>query len=147
VEGEKVDEGDADADAAVKGAEGSWNVKEVVVRGAKRVKKGDGGGSGSGGVGRDEEDEDDDMDEGEGEGEGEVDEHDDADATEEEEDEEVEDEDDEAGDVGDDDIDRVEDLDRDSRSRRLVDPDAGDDTESDDENGPGSQLRGGLGMG
>ncbi|CEN62210.1 hypothetical protein ASPCAL08848 [Aspergillus calidoustus] len=142
---EKEGEGDGDADAVVKGVEGNANVKEVVVRGAKRVKKGDSGESGIGGVGRDEEDEDDDMDDGEGEGEG--DEHDDADATEEEEDEEIEDEDDEAGDVGDDDIDRVEDLDRDSRSRRLVDPDAGDDTESDDENGPGSQLRGGLGMG
>ncbi|KAJ0424630.1 histone-fold-containing protein [Aspergillus carlsbadensis] len=143
VEGEKGGEGDVDADAVVKGAEGNANVKEVVVRGAKRVKKGDSGGGGAGGVGREDEDEDDDMDEGEGEG----DEHDDADATEEEEDEEVEDDDDEAGGVGDDDIDRVEDLDRDARSRRLVDPDAGDDTESEDENGPGSQLRGGLGMG
>ncbi|KAL3460723.1 histone-fold-containing protein [Aspergillus heterothallicus] len=132
----------ADGDAVVKSAEENANVTEVVVRGAKRVKKGDSGGTG--GVGREDEDEneDDEMDEGEGE------EHDvDADATEEEEEEDDEDEEDEAGEVGDDDIDRVEDLDRDTRSRRLVDPDAGDDTESDDDNGPGSQLRGGLGMG
>ncbi|KAL2835785.1 histone-fold-containing protein [Aspergillus pseudoustus] len=151
-EGEATKQGeDGNRDTDVKTAEQNPNVKEVVVRGAKRVKKGDGGGGGTSGVGRDDEDEneDEDMDDGEGEGE----EHDaDADATEEEEEEEEEedeDEDDEAGEGGvdDDDNDRVEDLDRDPRSRRMVDPDAGDDTESDSENGPGSQLRGTLGLG
>ncbi|KAL2817832.1 histone-fold-containing protein [Aspergillus granulosus] len=144
-EGKGEKEAGGAEETVTKDAEVNPDVKEVVVRGAKRVKKGDGR-NGTGGVGREDEDEneDDDMDEGEGEGE----EHDaDADATDDEEEEEDEDEDDEAGDRGDDDLDRVEDLDRDTRPRRMVDPDAGDDSDSDDENGPGSQLRGDLGLG
>ncbi|KAL4941329.1 histone-fold-containing protein [Aspergillus oleicola] len=113
---------------------GSGEKKEVVVRGVKRVKM-----DGNGGEVEveDEEDQDHDMeDEGEAE---EVEEEHDEDATEEE--EEEDEGDDEAHE--DEDIDRVEDLDHRSR---MTDPDAGGDTDSDEE-GPGSQLRGDLGLG
>ncbi|KAL2832151.1 histone-fold-containing protein [Aspergillus cavernicola] len=119
---------------------GEREEKEVVVRGAKRVKRDEGGGEV--GVGRDvDEDEDGDEDDNDNGEDGEEEEHDE---NETEEEEEEEDDDEEV--VEDDDIDRVEDLDPDARARRMVDPDDGDDTESDDE-GPGSQLRGDLGLG
>ncbi|KAL4924362.1 putative CBF/NF-Y family transcription factor [Aspergillus undulatus] len=145
----KSGDGDGDAAPAAGGgeeqAEGPTGTgpikKEVAVRGAKRVKR-----DGAGNEVVDEEDEDHDMeDEGEGEGDGveaEEEEHEeDADATEEEE------EDDEHEDEGREyDVDRVEDLDRGARARRMMDPDAGGDTDSDEE-GPGSQLRGDLELG
>ncbi|KAL4865237.1 histone-fold-containing protein [Aspergillus spectabilis] len=139
--GENGDKG-ADVDADVdkgEGKIGEGEKKEVVVRGVKRVKRGEGE-IGGGGDGDEEEEEDvvDEVDEVDAE------EHDEI-ATEEEDEEEDDDDNDEEA-SEDDDIDRVEDLDRGSR-RRMVDPDAaGDDTESDDE-GPGSQLRGDLGLG
>ncbi|KAL4969126.1 putative CBF/NF-Y family transcription factor [Aspergillus stella-maris] len=107
---------------------GSGEKKEAVVRGVKRVKR---DGNGADVEVEDEEDQDHDMeDEQEAE---EVEEEHDEDATEEEEDEDEEVREDE-------DIDRVEGLDH------LMDPDAGGDTDSDEE-GPGSQLRGDLGLG
>ncbi|KAL4905889.1 histone-fold-containing protein [Aspergillus multicolor] len=118
---------------------------EVVLRGAraKRVKR-DGNGNGEVEV-DDHENEDDEDDEGDDVGEvDEVEEEheEDGDATE---DEEEEDEDEDKA-REDEDIDRVEDLDRGERARRMVDPDAAGDSDSDDE-GPGSQLRGDLGLG
>lgn len=115
--------------------------KDVAVKGAKRVKRD--------GVEGNEVDEDETEDEenGDGEGEGEdveevMDEEHDEDATEEEEVEEDDDEQEETHE--DEDVDRVEDLDRGAR-RRMVDPDAAD-SDSDDE-GPGNQLRGDMGLG
>ncbi|KAL4916257.1 histone-fold-containing protein [Aspergillus aurantiobrunneus] len=126
----------------VEGAEGEK--KEVVVRGVKRVKRDDGAGDEE----EDDQDQDQDQDgedEGGGVGDGddvEEEEHDE-DATEEE---EEDDEDEEDGGEGEN-IDRVEDLDRGARARRMVDPDAaGDETESEDER-PGGQLRADLGLG
>ncbi|OJI97491.1 hypothetical protein ASPVEDRAFT_59191 [Aspergillus versicolor CBS 583.65] len=138
-EGEtKTDEnGDGDGETQT-GTIGEGEKKEVVVRGVKRLKK-DGAGAGAGGDEAEEDDQDQDgEDEIEDAGD-EVEEEHDEDATEEE--EEDEDEEEEAGEN--DDIDRVEDIDR---ERRMMDPDAGDDTESDDD-GPGSQLRGNMGLG
>ncbi|KAL4796364.1 histone-fold-containing protein [Aspergillus venezuelensis] len=113
---------------------GSGGKKEVIVRGVKRVRR---DGNGADVEVEDEEDQDQDQDqdhdmEDEQEAE-EVEEEHDEDATEEEEDEDDEVREDE-------DIDRAEGLDH------LMDPDAGGDTDSDEE-GPGSQLRGDLGLG
>lgn len=131
-------EGEGDGEIQT-GAIGGGEKKEVVVRGVKRVKR-DGAGAGAGGDDAEEDDQDKDgEDEVEDAGD-EMEEDHDEDATEEEEEEE-EDEEEEAGEN--DDIDRVEDIDR---ERRMMDPDAGDDTESDDD-GPGSQLRGNMGLG
>ncbi|KAL2872051.1 putative CBF/NF-Y family transcription factor [Aspergillus lucknowensis] len=146
-EGAKGTNANANTGVGVGAEEG---VKEVVMRGAKRVKKGgEAGGDGNGVVGREDEDEDDVDVDNEHEAEDDVDEKEehDEDATEEEE-EEDDDEEEEGGegDAVDEDFDRVEDLDRDARARRMVDPDAGDDTESDDD-GPGNQLRGDQGLG
>ncbi|BCS25799.1 putative CBF/NF-Y family transcription factor [Aspergillus puulaauensis] len=128
-------EGEGDGEIQT-GAIGGGEKKEVVVRGVKRVKR-----DGAGGDDAEEDDQDKDgEDEVEDAGDGVEEEHDE-DATEEEEEEEEEDEEEEAGEN--DDIDRVEDIDR---ERRMMDPDAGDDTESDDD-GPGSQLRGNMGLG
>ncbi|PWY83135.1 histone-fold-containing protein [Aspergillus sclerotioniger CBS 115572] len=67
---------------------------------------------------------------------------------EEEEEEEDEEEEEEHKDEEENDIDRVEDLDRDARAKRLMNPDVeGDESDSEDEDGPGSQLRGDLGLG
>ncbi|KAL4952615.1 histone-fold-containing protein [Aspergillus filifer] len=113
---------------------GSGEKKEVVLRGVKRVKR-DANGNGVGGEvdAEDEEDQDQDHDMEDEQEQEEVEEEHDGDATEEEdeEDEEVREYED---------IDRVEGLDH------LMDPDAGGDTDSDEE-GPGSQLRGDLGLG
>ncbi|KAK1150177.1 hypothetical protein N8T08_000079 [Aspergillus melleus] len=138
-----VDVGKEDSTSMVEGKEkdaekeglGSANV----TRGAKRVKR-DVNGSGVHG-----DDEDDDGDETQDEPE-KVDENETEVEEEEEDDEEDEDEDEVPEEE---DPDRVEDLDRDSRAKRTMDPDAAgdDDTESEDENGPGSQLRGDLGLG
>ncbi|KAJ1714493.1 CBF/NF-Y family transcription factor [Aspergillus flavus] len=111
-------------------------------RGAKRVKRVEGEEAASsrpeeGDDGDETQDEAEQVDEQEHESEAEED-----DEGEEEEEEEEE----EPGEE--EDIDRVEDLDRDSRARRLMDPDAaGDESDSDDDAGPSSQLRGDLGLG
>lgn len=107
--------------------------EESAVREVKRVKRVEGGSS-SAQEGHEEEEDDDDTQEEqepglENEEEAEEDEEEDEDETQEE------------------DIDRVEDLDRDSRPRRTMDPDAADDTESENESGPGTQLQSGLGLG
>lgn len=132
-------------DAAEIGAEGQDGEKEKekgasVIRGAKRVKRDE---NGNGNGVRDEDDGDETQDEPE-----KVDENE-TEVEEEEEEEEEEDEDVDEGIDEEEDPDRVEDLDRDSRAKRTMDPDAAgdDDTESDEENGPGSQLRGDLGLG
>ncbi|KAL4752507.1 histone-fold-containing protein [Aspergillus terricola var. indicus] len=121
---------------------GDAEMKEVVVRGAKakRVKR-DGD---DGEIEMEDQDHDQDPDD-EGEDGGDADEmeeehEEDADDTEEEDEEGEE----ERGE--DEDLDRVEDLDRGAQARRLVDPDAAGDSDSDEE-GPGSQLRGDLGLG
>ncbi|KAG2022077.1 hypothetical protein GB937_004171 [Aspergillus fischeri] len=115
--------------------------EESAVREAKRVKRVQGGSS-SAQVGEEEEDDDDTQEEQEQglEHEEEIEED------EQEEDEDVDEEEDE-DETQEEDIDRVEDLDRDSRPRRTMDPDAADDTESEDELGPGTQLQSGLGLG
>ncbi|KAL4809604.1 histone-fold-containing protein [Aspergillus unguis] len=125
------------AAGAVAEAEGEaqGEKKEVAVRGAKRVKRD--GESGD----HDQDEEDDEADDGEGD-EGAEEEHDE-DATEEEEEEEDDEEDAHNG-REDEDIDRVEDLDR-SASRRMVDPDAADSDSDDD--AAGNQLRGDIGLG
>ncbi|KAL4997149.1 histone-fold-containing protein [Aspergillus recurvatus] len=155
----KSGDGDAkmNADAGVEGrnavqgakdGSGDAEMKEVVARGAKakRVKRD--GVQGKAEMDDQDGDQDQDQDD-DGEDGGDADEmeeeeehEEDADATEEEEDEE----DEEEGKGEDEDLDRVEDLDRDTRARRLVDPDAAGDSDSDVE-GPGSQLRGDLGLG
>ncbi|KAL3434056.1 histone-fold-containing protein [Aspergillus tetrazonus] len=126
---------------AAKDGSGDAEMKEVVVRGskAKRVKR-----DGDEEVEMEDQDHDQDPDD-EGEDGGDADEaeeehEEDADATEEEDEEDEE----ERGE--DEDLDRVEDLDRGAQARRLVDPDAAGDSDSDEE-GPGSQLRGDLGLG
>ncbi|KAI9041630.1 putative CBF/NF-Y family transcription factor [Aspergillus affinis] len=147
---------DGDVDGGVDvGKEGSAGVVEggnegpgsaSVARGAKRVKR-DGLGNGNGVRGDNDNDEDE-----EGDGDETQDEPEKVDENETEVDEEEEEEEDEDEDEvpeEEEDPDRVEDLDRDSRAKRTMDPDAAgdDDTESEDENGPGSQLRGDLGLG
>ncbi|KAH8425894.1 putative CBF/NF-Y family transcription factor [Aspergillus melleus] len=134
--------GKDDATSIVEGGEkdaAKEGLGASVARGAKRVKR-DVNGSGVHG-----DDEDDDGDETQDEPE-KVDENETE--VEEEDDEEEEDEDEDEV-PEEEDPDRVEDLDRDSRAKRTMDPDAAgdDDTESEDENGPGSQLRGDLGLG
>ncbi|KAL5357001.1 histone-fold-containing protein [Aspergillus floccosus] len=116
------------------------SVKDTA-RGAKRVKRAE---DGDGVAGRPDDAEDGDGDETQEEPEA-VDENE----TEVEEEDGEEEDEDEAEEPEEDDIDRVEDLDRDARARRPMDPDAaGDETESDeDDSGPGSQLRGDLGLG
>ncbi|KAF7594098.1 hypothetical protein BBP40_010096 [Aspergillus hancockii] len=107
-------------------------------RGAKRVKRVEGEDAGAGQV---DEDGDETQDEAE-----QVDEHETEVEEEEDEGEEEEEEEEEPGEE--EDIYRVEDLDRDARGRRVMDPDAaGDYSDSDDEAGPPSQLRGDLGLG
>lgn len=115
--------------------------EESAVREVKRVKRVEGGSS-SAQEGHEEEEDDDDTQEEqepglENEEEAEEDEEEDEDDGEEEDEDETQEED----------IDRVEDLDRDSRPRRTMDPDAADDTESENESGPGTQLQSGLGLG
>ncbi|KAF7163678.1 hypothetical protein CNMCM5623_008484 [Aspergillus felis] len=115
--------------------------EESEVHEAKRVKRVEAVGSSSAQAGDEEEDEDDTQEEQEHglENEEEIEE----DEEDEDEDEDEEDEDE----TQEEDIDRVEDLDRDSRPRGMMDPDAADETESEDEYGPGTQLQSGLGLG
>ncbi|KAG2415503.1 hypothetical protein HFD88_006694 [Aspergillus terreus] len=128
------------AGATENGAKDAEETVKDTARGAKRVKRAE---DGDGVAGREDDVEDGDETQEEPEA---VDENE----TEvEEEDGEAEEDEDEAEEHEEDDIDRVEDLDRDGRARRPMDPDAaGDETESDEEeSGPGSQLRGDLGLG
>ncbi|OOO09127.1 CBF/NF-Y family transcription factor [Aspergillus flavus] len=139
----KAKKGDTEVTAAegVKGSAASEGGGGAS-RGAKRVKRVEGEEAASsrpeeGDDGDETQDEAEQVDEQEHESEAEED-----DEGEEEEEEEEE----EPGEE--EDIDRVEDLDRDSRARRLMDPDAaGDESDSDDDAGPSSQLRGDLGLG
>ncbi|RLL98285.1 hypothetical protein CFD26_107013 [Aspergillus turcosus] len=131
----------ADAEAGA-GQEAGKVDDGSAVREAKRVKRVEGVSVPQPG-GEEEEDDDDTQEEQEQgvENEEEI-EEDEEDEDEDEDDEEDEDE------TQEEDIDRVEDLDRDSRPRRTMDPDAaGDETESEDESGPGTQLQSGLGLG
>lgn len=131
-------------------------------RGAKRVKRDDEGvGMGGSGVflpgrngtagvgheGDDEENQEEDDEEDE-EGDGDVDDDETIgqDVDYEVDEDETEEEDDEYGDDGND-IDRVEDLDLDTRPKRSMNPDTADDDSDDDDAGPSAQLRGGLEMG
>lgn len=110
--------------------------EETAVRGAKRVKMVGEEGQAKGDV------------EGEGEGdddEPEPEEEEEVDEDEAEDDEDEVEEEEEGEEAQEDDINLVEDLDRDTRAERTMDPDAGADSDSDDE-GPGSQLRGDMGM-
>ena len=143
----KAKKGDAEAAAAEggKGSAASEGGGGAASRGVKRVKRAEGEEAASS---RPEEGDDGDETQDEAE---QVDEHEheheeEADEEEEGEEEEEEEEEEEPGDE--EDIDRVEDLDRDSRARRVMDPDAaGDESDSDDDAGPSSQLRGDLGLG
>lgn len=129
--------GDGAAGGEQKGGEKA-DEEETAVRGAKRVKRAGEEGQAKG-------------DDVEGEGEGDDDEaeaaeeEEDIDEDEAEEDEDEEEEEGEGEEAQEDDINLVEDLDRDSRAKRTMDPDAAADSDSDDE-GPGSQLRGDMGM-
>lgn len=128
--------GPTTSDEAGAGQEAGKDDEGSGVREAKRVKRVEGVSVPQAGGEEEEEDDDDTQEEQEQgvENEEEIDED--------EEDEEDEDE------TQEEDIDRVEDLDRDSRPRRTMDPDAaGDETESEDESGPGTQLQSGLGLG
>lgn len=129
----KPEEEDAAASAgASAGRDGDDDV-EMNDNPAKRVKR-----DSEGKVGGDDGDETQDEEEVEEEHEHEHEhEHED----EEEDEEDDEEEDGEEGKGHEEDIDRVEDLDG---SRRLVDP---DDEESEDDDGPGSQLHNDLGLG
>ncbi|KAL6239829.1 histone-fold-containing protein [Aspergillus navahoensis] len=142
-----ADAGAEDKNGVQAGEDGSGDAEtKEVARGTKvkRVKRD--GVRGTAEMDDQEGDQDQELDD-DGEDGGDADEmeeehEDDADATEEEEDEE----DEEEGRGEDEDLDRVQDLDRGTRARRLVDPDAAGDSDSDEE-GPGSQLRGDLGLG
>jgi histone H3/H4 len=127
------------AGATENGAKDAEETVKDTARGAKRVKRAE---DGDGVAGREDDVEDGDETQEEPEA---VDENE----TEVEEEDGEEEDEDEAEEHEEDDIDRVEDLDRDARARRMMDPDAaGDETESDEEeSGPGSQLRGDLGLG
>ncbi|OGM47621.1 CBF/NF-Y family transcription factor [Aspergillus bombycis] len=137
----KAKKGDAEATAAegVKGSSASEGGGSS--RGVKRVKRIEGEETASS---RPEEGDDGDETQDEAE---QVDEHEhESEAEEEDEGEEEEEEEEEPGEE--EDIDRVEDLDRDPKAKRLMDPDAaGDESDSDDDAGPSSQLRGDLGLG
>ncbi|KAE8133163.1 histone-fold-containing protein [Aspergillus pseudotamarii] len=141
----KAKKGDAEATAA-EGGKGSA-VSEggaAASRGVKRVKRVEGEEAASsrpeeGDDGDETQDEAEQVDEHEHEHESEAEEEEDEGEEEEEEEEEPGEEED---------IDRVEDLDRDSRAKRVMDPDAaGDESDSEDDAGPSSQLRGDLGLG
>ncbi|KAB8255101.1 histone-fold-containing protein [Aspergillus pseudonomiae] len=140
----KAKKGDAEATAA-EGAKGSAASEGGgASRGAKRVKRAEGEEAASsrpeeGDDGDETQDEAEQVDEHEHEHESEAEEEDEGEEEEEEEEEELGEEED---------IDRVEDLDRDPRAKRVIDPDAaGDESDSDDDAGPSSQLRGDLGLG
>ncbi|KAE8360019.1 histone-fold-containing protein [Aspergillus caelatus] len=141
----KAKKGDAEATAA-EGGKGSAASEggAAASRGVKRVKRVEGEEAASsrpeeGDDGDETQDEAEQVDEHEHEHESEAEEEDEGEDEEEEEEEEPGEEED---------IDRVEDLDRDSRARRVMDPDAaGDESDSDDDAGPSSQLRGDLGLG
>ncbi|KAE8411429.1 histone-fold-containing protein [Aspergillus pseudocaelatus] len=143
----KAKKGDAEATAA-EGGKGSAASEggAAASRGVKRVKRVEGEEAASsrpeeGDDGDETQDEAEQVDEHEHEHESEAEEEDEGEDEEEEEEEEEEPGEEE-------DIDRVEDLDRDSRARRVMDPDAaGDESDSDDDAGPSSQLRGDLGLG
>ncbi|PWY81500.1 histone-fold-containing protein [Aspergillus eucalypticola CBS 122712] len=112
-------------------------------RGVKRVKRAE---EKKNGIGGGEEEEGDETQE-EHEQEQEQDDEEEEEEEEEEEDEEEEEQkdDDEEEEENENDIDRVEDLDR---AKRPMNPDVeGDESDSEDEDGPGSQLRGDLGLG
>ncbi|PYH39944.1 putative CBF/NF-Y family transcription factor [Aspergillus neoniger CBS 115656] len=111
-------------------------------RGVKRVKRAE---EKKNGIGGGEEEEGDETQE-EHEQEQEQDDEEEEDEEEEEEDDEEEEhKDDDDEDEEENDIDRVEDLDR---AKRPMNPDVeGDESDSEDEDGPGSQLRGDLGLG
>ncbi|KAK6815925.1 hypothetical protein RU639_009237 [Aspergillus parasiticus] len=136
----KAKKGDAEVTAA-EGGKGNAAAEGGASRGAKRVKRVEGEEAASS---RPEEGDDGDETQDEAE---QVDEQEhESEAEEEDEGEEEEEEEEEPGEE--EDIDRVEDLDRDSRARRVMDPDAaGDESDSDDDAGPSSQLRGDLGLG
>ncbi|RHZ46384.1 putative CBF/NF-Y family transcription factor [Aspergillus thermomutatus] len=137
---------DAGAEGAVRqaGKAGGEDDEESTVREAKRVKRVEGVGSSLAPPGDEEEEDDDDTQEEQEQG---LENDEEVDEDEEDEDED-EDEEDEDETQEEDDIDRVEDLDRDSRPRRTMDPDAaGDETDSEDESGPRTQLQSGLGLG
>lgn len=112
-------------------------------RGVKRVKRA--AEEKKNGIGGGEEEEGDETQE-EHEQEQEQDDEEEEDEEEEEEDDEEEEhKDDDDEDEDENDIDRVEDLDR---AKRPMNPDLeGDESDSEDEDGPGSQLRGDLGLG
>lgn len=145
----KAKKGDTAAGAVEAGksnAAGLESGSGTTARGVKRVKRVEGEVAEAVAGSSRQEEEGDDGDETQDEAE-QVDEHETE--VEEEEDEgegEEEEEDEEPGEE--EDPDRVEDLDRDSRARRVMDPDAaGDESDSDDEAGLSSQLRGDLGLG
>ncbi|GLB06048.1 hypothetical protein AtubIFM57258_001344 [Aspergillus tubingensis] len=123
-------------DAEEEEEDGDRGVKRVK-RAAEEKKNGIGGGG--------EEEEGDETQE-EHEQEQEQDDEEEEEEEEEEEDEEEEEhKDDDDEDEDENDIDRVEDLDR---AKRPMNPDVeGDESDSEDEDGPGSQLRGDLGLG
>ncbi|KAJ5279813.1 hypothetical protein N7478_005185 [Penicillium angulare] len=125
----KAKKSDANGGADVAPAAAADEDVEMVDNPSKRVKRDDEGGEVPGGDGdetQDEEIEEEEEHEPEQEQEGEDEEEDDAEETQ---------------DRGDEDIDRVEDLDQ---SARPMDPDA---DETDDDDGPASQLRDDLGLG
>ncbi|KAB8220288.1 hypothetical protein BDV33DRAFT_203592 [Aspergillus novoparasiticus] len=135
----KAKKGDTEVTAA-EGGKGDAASEGGASRGAKRVKRVEGEEAASS---RPEEGDDGDETQDEAE---QVDEQEHESEAEEEDEGEEEEEEEEPGEE--EDIDRVEDLDRDSRARRVMDPDAaGDESDSDDDAGPSSQLRGDLGLG
>ncbi|KAE8372146.1 histone-fold-containing protein [Aspergillus bertholletiae] len=145
----KAKKGDTEA-AAAEGAKGGAASEGSggAPRGPKRVKRTEGEEAAATALSRVEEGDDGDetQDEAEQADEQEPEHEEEAEEEEEEEGEEDDEEEEEPGEE--EDIDRVEDLDRDPRARRVMDPDAaGDESDSDDDAGPSSQLRGGLGLG
>ncbi|RAH60989.1 histone-fold-containing protein [Aspergillus piperis CBS 112811] len=115
-------------------------------RGVKRVKRAEEKKkNGIGGGGGEEEEGDETQEEHEQEQEQDDEEEEEEEEEEEDEEEEEEQKDDDDEDEEENDIDRVEDLDR---AKRPMNPDVeGDESDSEDEDGPGSQLRGDLGLG
>ncbi|GAA89510.1 CBF/NF-Y family transcription factor [Aspergillus luchuensis] len=147
--GKKGDSGSS-ATAAAAAAEGvgkdAEEEEEDGDRGVKRVKRAEEKKkNGIGGGGGEEEEGDETQEEHEQEQEQDDEEEEEEEEEEEDEEEEEEQKDDDEEEEEENDIDRVEDLDR---AKRPMNPDVeGDESDSEDEDGPGSQLRGDLGLG